>query len=798
MKIRNVFILVLVITLSFSFLCCKHDSPEIEVPEENENTEETQGSEETNNTEETEPPKKQIINQFFWGTWQSMADGSSYVVNEDVIKKEKTTYSVLESSETTLEVTRLGTFKKQSENVIINGSIPYFRKGGTNLTYKMKLVGFDEGNERAVSSTSMAGYTVTGKSESYSSFESSTVSDEEGNIELKAPVSGDIQTVTVSNGGNTVVVVPGITVENNSSNMGTIPLSTKGQYSLKITGVIDEDNKDDGYLFYDKDYKITLTITNISDVGSEPSWCKIEPADSSISISSGTTEFMISSLKPNFTRTEIITVRASSESGLLDAGLKVNVTNLRTNKTWSDYVPLRFHKGYIPVTIAAWNPEKNKDAALNGFFIYPDGNSKFFQVEHGKSKTIYIPSFNALEKYKLAFSGAKIEGTLSNSTEMAYTVAIGTKEKKEVDLSTIDLAQSAIQFGESGSANENETTAFSISDDFRAYIAINDIDFYSFSTDPADVAPILYTDTVSGNLASNEYDYYSFDVYAGTTYTVSNDLGGNYISVEDKLNNYNYIYSSNSESQSFTPKVTGIVYLRVAASDKTLSYKVTISNEDYEIKLNKLYIKTVNGSISSNNDFEIYSFKAKSGMNYTVSWTNSNLKATAGTNYANPIEYFNSTNSGFKTFCASEDGMVYIKLKTNYYSNSFTLTVAGESEVVLSKCSPIVLDTYYSSWTNGTLGNETDFLIYQFSAYSYNSYKVYWADSSEGDSSIDTIDVKVSASNSLDFVSTIWDNEDNGYNDYHDISNQSGNIYIKVEAKEAGEEGSFRIKVTTN
>ena len=34
----------------------------------------------------------------------------------------------------------------------------------------------------------------------------------------------------------------------NGSNMGTIPISSEGQYSLKVTGTIPESEKDDGYL----------------------------------------------------------------------------------------------------------------------------------------------------------------------------------------------------------------------------------------------------------------------------------------------------------------------------------------------------------------------------------------------------------------------------------------------------------------------------------------------------------------------------------------------------------------------
>lgn len=438
------------------------------------------------------------VAQYFWGTWQSMANGklyleisensvNSYIIDDNGEKTSPSSYSVSSSTDDTLVVQTLGTYTKQSDSVMLKGSIPFFRKGGANLSYTMKLVGFDDtSSARVASSASLAGYTVTGTSNTYTSFKSETTSDAEGNISLTAPVSGDVQTVTVSSGESNIAVVPGITVENNNSNMGTIPISTGGEYSLKITGTINESDKSDGYLYSGKSYPMTLTITNISEVGSAPSWCTIEAADSSLSVI-GTTSFMISSLEPNLTKTVNLTVSCSSTSSYVDTGLNVRVRNLKTEKTWTDYVPIRFYKGLVPITIATKSTENNSNAALNGFFIYPDGNSKFFQVPQGSYKTLYILSFGDSGSYKLAFSGATIEGSLSNSTEMAYTVAIGTTIKKDVDISTENLSMAAVQYGESGSGNETEDTAYSVSEDFTAYIAVKDIDFYTFNANGSNI-----------------------------------------------------------------------------------------------------------------------------------------------------------------------------------------------------------------------------------------------------------------------------------------------------------------------
>ena len=83
--------------------------------------------------------------RFFWGTWIRMDNGTHYKVYEDTVKQEDggAIYYVSPSSTTErMVVSGLGTFTKESDSVIMNGSIPYFRKGGANPSYRMRLVGF--------------------------------------------------------------------------------------------------------------------------------------------------------------------------------------------------------------------------------------------------------------------------------------------------------------------------------------------------------------------------------------------------------------------------------------------------------------------------------------------------------------------------------------------------------------------------------------------------------------------------------------------------------------------------------
>ena len=470
---------------------CKANVNEPENQVENQETPESPDPENQNPSNPSSPAAA-LVNQFFWGQWQRMDNGKSYYINENNVKTDERFYSATSSSENYLNVEGLGRFEKQTDSVIINNSIPYFRKGGTNLSYKMKLVGFEDSINRAAraaSSASLSGYTITGTSEQFESFTSEAVSDEEGTVTLTAPTSGDVQTITVTSGDNTIVVVPGIKVETDGSNMGTIPISQEGQYSLKVTGTIEDTEKDDGYLYGNnyKSYPMMLTITNVSDVVSVPSVCTITAEDSRVTVSSAdgsdiTGGVLISTLKSGFTKTILLSVTCGMlTESYLDTGLIVTVKNAVTEKTWQDYVPLRFFKGLVPITVAAESVEENADAALNGFVIYPDGNSQFFSVPDKGDKTIYVPTFGIEQPYTLAFSGATIEGSLSKSTEMLYTVASGTCAKKEIDTAAMAFID-AVQYGETGSGNGSEDNATVADSEFEAYLADGDVDFYEMTT----------------------------------------------------------------------------------------------------------------------------------------------------------------------------------------------------------------------------------------------------------------------------------------------------------------------------
>ena len=439
--------------------------------------------------------------RFFWGTWIRMDNGSHYQVYEDTVTQLDggTIYYVSAASTSeTMEVGGLGSFTKASDTVIMNGNIPYFRKGGANPSYRMRLVGF-VGEASRAAATTIHGWKVTGTSDSYPTYSNSTESNEEGEFTLTAPMIGDTQTVTVSTDSG-VIVVPGLTIENSGDFMGTIPLVNSGDYILKITGSIAQEEKLDGYLYGNsyKRYPMTLTITNVSQVKSAMSVCVVENDDPNLSITSSydLAGVPISTLAPGATKTIDLEVSYGHlTEPYVDTEIKVRITNAQTGNEWVDYVPLRFFRGQVPLTVAAASTEGNQTAALNGFLVHPDGQSQFFSVPHGGSTTIYGPTFPKDQPYLMAFSGATVTGTLSDSTEMFYTVAVGSTEPVEVETGGSNIL-GYMTFGE---PNDSEKQAYPVNGNFQSYLSEGEIDYFSVTSDTWELVSIGELCTISYN-----------------------------------------------------------------------------------------------------------------------------------------------------------------------------------------------------------------------------------------------------------------------------------------------------------
>lgn len=425
-----------------------------------------------------------IANEFFWGSWVRMDSGKEYTVKEYKLVSSSEEHWITETSKNSLTVSNLGTFRKESDSVIICDNIPYFRKGGANLEYSLKLVGFSD--SRALSSIPKSGLKGTGKSSTYTSFVSESESDSDGVLKMNAPTVNDVQTVTIGADGMDITV-PNIKITNTGDFMGTVAIVSHDQYNLKITGVISDDQKDNGYLYGNnaKTYRMVLSITNISNVKCSASVCTVT-ADSpllSISSSANLEGIAISTLAANATKTIEINVSCGDilDKGYMDTGLNVEIHNAKTEEKWNDYVPLRFYKGLIPITVAAKSPEDNNQAALNGFIMYPDGNNQFFSVKNNSSSILLVPAFGSNAKYKMVFSGATVTSTLSNSTEMFYSVAPGKSLMKEIDLVTNKTE--LLSYMTYGGDNNKEEKAFFAESDFVAYLSEGEIDYYTLNAD---------------------------------------------------------------------------------------------------------------------------------------------------------------------------------------------------------------------------------------------------------------------------------------------------------------------------
>ena len=114
---------------------------------------------------------KIIAPSYFWGNWQRMDSGEVYTIDETAVSKniDNTSYQILSVTENSI-TSELGVFQKQSEQVLIKDSIPYFRQGGSNLIYSLKIVGFtDQIQNRAASTTGQKKYKGKGRSNRFPS-----------------------------------------------------------------------------------------------------------------------------------------------------------------------------------------------------------------------------------------------------------------------------------------------------------------------------------------------------------------------------------------------------------------------------------------------------------------------------------------------------------------------------------------------------------------------------------------------------------------------------------------------------
>lgn len=429
-----------------------------------------------------------VCSQKFWGTWIKMSTGVEYTVFENyVTSSENDTFAIsAASTESKLVVDNLTSFSVENDSngaiLVDKSNVPYFRKGGVNLEYQMKLVGLK--SSRAAGSS--ANLKIKGKSKKYSSYKTQKEAQLGETVSLTAPTAGDSQTIEVLDSDDKVMIeVSDLIISNTGENMGTIAISDGEQYTLKVTGTINEEDKTQGYLYSGIEYPLTLTLRNNSDFVISSSSLKITAASPYISVRHQSGKSLdgiaVGKMVPESVDNEQLFVTYSgTESGYIDTGLIVEITNGETEEVWEDYIPLRFFSSVLPVTFNGESIKNTENGALNGFIIYPDGNSKFFAVRSGGKKTVYVPLFNYTDEYTIAFSGATITKNLDNNAEVFYGINIGSTS--EVPLET--SGQNVTSYQQAGGNNHSIKNAYDISKDeasFEAYLSSGEADYYKFT-----------------------------------------------------------------------------------------------------------------------------------------------------------------------------------------------------------------------------------------------------------------------------------------------------------------------------
>ena len=709
-------------------------------------------------SENTEIPewKGFASDQFWWGTWQRMDNGNLYEISEDKVKvytgtntNPTNSYSISDTSTaTSLVVTSLGTYEKKSDRIIELNNIPYFRKVGSNLDFSLKLVGFVDdrsaGSDSSRAASGVSKLRVKIRDKNHPSYVAETESDDDGIVSGKAPVAGDEMNLTITKKDDSVVVVTGLKVDFHGADIGTIPIVDEDQYALKVTGVIEEKDKTDGYLYADfAEYPLTLTITNISDVSCPPSMYEITSADNKLSVVSDDSQYGLKGTLPTIQKDGSLTIKCKVKcSGLdstsLNTGLIVKV-NSSNGLEWTDYVPLKFYKGLFPINVSAVTNAKNDSAVLNAFVIYPDNNTKFFIVDQSISgRTIFVPSFDESLPFKLVFCGATSSKVLSSSTEMFYTVAPGSVTPRVVAIPD-ELAEynSIINFGEGSNKNDTEENAYSVTESFEAYIQADDIDFYKF--------------TVSDSLIIGAD-------------RIPSDYWNNTVTGVEPIEDTNAVYN------------TG-----------TMVYKGTFSSAD---------------------SWVIYQFNTTSGSKYKLEWGDSDdvfsvdyngetIKWDEGT--ANICVAINTTAESFSnssTFYtyntqtitgASGSSYAFIKVKPyNSATGTFFLRVTDSSSkgqnMYCVKSSGYVAD----SWQKDAFTETNQEYIYYHYLYSGYEYTLKWSDYWEGFGH--SADIVVSASSVPDDFETssklYFKNQNSGYLEGAKINlEQDGYVFYKITPK---------------
>ena len=378
------------------------------------------------------------------------------------------------------------------ENILSQGNVLYFRKGGSARNFTVSVSGFDsvsrtENSSRATSSMpSLTGVKVKRVNTNNSSDTQTVVPDSDGTTVFTACVAGDEQTLQIvsdvmdssqASESTSISFTPSFSGEN----IGSVPLVEKGMYGFKTTYTIDCDEQGICYGNDYREYTLTLKMTNIGSAPCSTSVYTVSCDDSKLNVYA---HGNFTKISPGKEKSVTCKVKYGElKEDYADVPVKICIQDMY-GKTWNDSVSLRFYKGFSTLTVMARNFDEesgtvsssgstgssslasgSNSAALKGFLIYPDGRSKRFTVAAGSEASVQIPFSN--KPYKLVFSGSY------ENCELAYGFALAGNSVPDI-YDTYEQ-EDLISFEPNNTLN---TAAVVNAAPVKSYLHDYDIDFY--------------------------------------------------------------------------------------------------------------------------------------------------------------------------------------------------------------------------------------------------------------------------------------------------------------------------------
>ncbi len=420
----------------------------------------------TNNLKKTDSSSSnnnEKIPSQYWGTWIQMDTGAEYYIDNQNI------YIISSNTKSTIQ-NGISGYSLESEEVLRKENIVFFRKGGKNRSFSVNISGFSSPN---IQSSRAPATSISGKRQNKNNSEDNeTVSSDDGDLVIfKGGVADDPQTITIIQG----LDIGSATVEPqfDGENVGSIPVVEPGKYAFKTTYKVS--NTDSQGFMYGNNlgvYNISFYLTNIGQETCATSVYSISWNDTNLSSIELEKEGNFTSIAPGSAK--VITgsfIYGYFDEEYKDVTITISITDSKYEKTWYDYVTLRFYRGWVNYRVNARNFNQSSNATLNGFLVYPDGRSKRFTVASEKTTTVSVPW--STKDYYFVLSGA------NNDTEMCYSF-VASEYGSPSDLSGV-WSISEINAYEPNDSMQNAITITDYKSSTKAYLKNGDIDYYTFN-----------------------------------------------------------------------------------------------------------------------------------------------------------------------------------------------------------------------------------------------------------------------------------------------------------------------------